>query len=66
VLGRDEFAAFQRAFGTADDDIDAAFARLDTDGSGSLTVAELIAAAEQYYRGNDPDANGNWLYGPIG
>ncbi|MBB5868975.1 Ca2+-binding EF-hand superfamily protein [Allocatelliglobosispora scoriae] len=60
-----EFHALQRAFGTADAAIDAAFQRLDSDGSGELTVDELVVAAEEYYRGADPDAPGNWLWGPV-
>jgi hypothetical protein len=64
-LSKDEFARFQRAFHTQEQDIEAAFNHLDANGSGSLSVNELVTAAEQYYRGADPDAHGNWLYGPI-
>ncbi|MEV0457926.1 EF-hand domain-containing protein [Catellatospora methionotrophica] len=64
-LSKDEFARFQRAFHTPERDIEAAFERLDTDGSGTLSVSELVDAAEQFYRGAAAEAHGNWLYGPI-
>jgi Ca2+-binding EF-hand superfamily protein len=60
-----EFLALQRAFGTGPDDAEKAFQHLDRDGSGTLTVEELVRASEQYYRGADSDAEGNWLWGPI-
>jgi Ca2+-binding EF-hand superfamily protein len=64
-LSKDEFARFQRAFRTPEQDIEAAFNRLDANGSGALSVSELVDAAEQYYRGTEAAAHGNWLYGPI-
>lgn len=60
-----EFAVWQDVFRTAPEDRDEAFRRLDTDGSGSLTVDELLSAIREYYRSPDADAAGNWLYGPI-
>ncbi|MEV3980266.1 EF-hand domain-containing protein [Nonomuraea sp. NPDC050227] len=60
-----EFRTMLSAFGTAYDDVDEAFDRLDREGRGALTVEELIRAAEDYYRSSDPNAAGNWLYGPL-
>lgn len=65
LVGAREFRTLLSAYGTAYDDMDAAFDRLDHTGRGVLTVAELMAAARQYYTGTDPDAAGNWLFGPL-
>jgi hypothetical protein len=60
-----EFRTLLSAYGAAYDDVDAAFDRLDHTGRGVLTVAELVVAARQYYAGTDPNAAGNWLFGPL-
>lgn len=60
-----EFQAWQEVFRTAPDHRATAFRKLDTDGSGRLSVDELVAAIRQYYVSPDPDAAGNWLYGPL-
>ncbi|WP_240777526.1 EF-hand domain-containing protein [Nonomuraea basaltis] len=60
-----EFRTMLSAFGVAYDDVDEAFDRLDRAGRGTLTVAELVTAASDYYRGDDPNAAGNWLFGPL-
>jgi Ca2+-binding EF-hand superfamily protein len=53
------------AFGTPSEDVEAAFDRLDLDQDGNISVTELVEAARQYYTSTDPDAAGNWLFGPI-
>ncbi|MBB5867440.1 Ca2+-binding EF-hand superfamily protein [Allocatelliglobosispora scoriae] len=63
ALSRDEFVRIQNAFGTADDQIDEAFRRMDTDGDGRLTVEELTEAVRQFYVGTQDDAVGNWFFG---
>ncbi|MEV0199901.1 EF-hand domain-containing protein [Nonomuraea sp. NPDC050691] len=65
LIGPREFRTMLSAFGTAYDDVDAAFDRLDRTGRGRLTVDGLVAAARQYYTGADPNAAGNWLFGPL-
>ncbi|WP_030419149.1 EF-hand domain-containing protein [Streptomyces sp. SCSIO 75703] len=60
-----EFRAWQEVFRTAPEDRAAAFQRLDTDGSGSLTVDELLTAVREFYVSPDAGAAGNWLYGPV-
>lgn len=64
-IGPAEFRIMLSAFGTAYDDVDAAFDRLDRDVKGRLTVEDLVEATRQYYTGDDPHAAGNWLYGPL-
>ncbi|MCK2220587.1 EF-hand domain-containing protein [Actinomadura sp. ATCC 31491] len=60
-----EFRTMLSAFGVAYDDVDEAFDRLDRAGRGRLTVAGLVAAAADFYRSADPNAPGNWLFGPL-
>ncbi|MEO3871402.1 hypothetical protein ABGB18_21525 [Nonomuraea sp. B12E4] len=64
-IGPGEFRTMLCAFGVAYDDVDEAFDRLDRSGRGTLTVDELVQAASDYYRGVDPNAAGNWLFGPL-
>ncbi|MEV4219801.1 EF-hand domain-containing protein [Nonomuraea sp. ATR24] len=64
-VGPKEFRTMLAAFGTAYDDVDEAFERLDRSGRGALTVEELVLAAREYYVSEDPNAAGNWLYGPL-
>ncbi|HLU75620.1 MAG TPA: hypothetical protein VKZ82_25825 [Nonomuraea sp.] len=63
--GPQEFRTLLAAFGTGYDAATAAFDRLDTTGRGVLTVDELVRAARDYYTGEDPEAPGNWLFGPL-
>ncbi|WP_431944887.1 EF-hand domain-containing protein [Actinacidiphila sp. bgisy167] len=64
-VGRGEFEVLQRAFNTPGTDIAAAFNRLDADGDGCVSTADLVAAIRAYYIGTDPEAPGNWLFGPL-
>ncbi|MFI6477752.1 EF-hand domain-containing protein [Nonomuraea sp. NPDC050663] len=65
TIGMREFRLMLAAFGTAYDDVDEAFDRLDRDHDGTLTVSELVLAVREYYTGDDPHAPGNWLFGPL-
>lgn len=66
VLGPREFADFFGIYGLSTDLAHSTFARLDADGDGMITRAELLEISHEFYRGNDPDAPGNHLYGPLG
>jgi hypothetical protein len=65
LIGPGEFRTVLSAFGTAYDDVDEAFDRLDREGRGALTVDELVLAAADFYTSEDPNAAGNWLFGPL-
>ncbi|MCX4783590.1 EF-hand domain-containing protein [Streptomyces sp. NBC_01264] len=41
------------------------FRRLDRDGDGTLDPAEIDAAVVEFFTSEDPEAPGNWLYGPF-
>ena len=60
-----EFGTALAAFGTEPADAETAFRRLDADGSGRLTVDELVTAVREYYTSELPTAAGNWLFGPL-
>lgn len=65
-VDEEEFQVWQEVFRTAPEDRAAAFRALDADGSGRLSVDELLDAMHQYYTSRDPQAPGNVLYGPLG
>ncbi|MEV0621745.1 EF-hand domain-containing protein [Nonomuraea sp. NPDC050404] len=65
ALDLEEFQRFQSAFGTSPEDAEFAFRKIDTDGSGALTIEELVEAGRQFYVGEDPVLTGNWLFGPV-
>lgn len=66
VLGPEEFADFHGIYGLSRDGARRAFGELDTDGDRALTHAELLEAGHEFFRGDDPEASGNRLFGPIG
>jgi Ca2+-binding EF-hand superfamily protein len=39
------------------------FRNLDTSKDGQISRGELIEAVKQFFRSDDPDASGNWLFG---
>ncbi|MFI6511468.1 EF-hand domain-containing protein [Streptosporangium sp. NPDC050855] len=65
VVGPEEFWVMMDAFGTPRQDAAAAFARLDGDGDGAVSVRDLVEATRQFYTSADPDVAGNWLFGPL-
>ncbi len=65
TVSRTEFQASAEAMGVAAGDREVAFDHLDTDGSGTLSVDELVGAVKEYVISADPDVRGNWLLGPV-
>ncbi|MGH6656337.1 MAG: EF-hand domain-containing protein [Actinocrinis sp.] len=60
-----EYSAWMHAYGVGPHDTLDAFDLLDSDGDGAVTKTEMAVAAEQFYRSTDPEAAGNWLFGPL-
>ncbi|GAA5073621.1 EF-hand domain-containing protein [Nocardia iowensis] len=59
-----EFQAMEAVLGISAEDSRMAFDKLDTDSDGALSVQEYLDAVRDYYTNPDPEAPGNWLYGP--
>ncbi|WP_168200888.1 EF-hand domain-containing protein [Allokutzneria sp. NRRL B-24872] len=65
-LDRQEFARLLGLFNAAAmDDAGLIFDRLDTDGGGTLSVAEILDALCDFYLSTDPASPGNLLFGEI-
>lgn len=66
AIGPTEFADFYGVFGLSVALASTVFEELDTNGDGIITRAELLQHSKDFYRGDDPEAAGNLLFGPIG
>lgn len=65
-IGADEFCLFFASFGLAASLARSVFVELDANQDGGLSRAEMLEIGRQFYRGDDPEAPGNLLFGPIG
>lgn len=65
VIGPQEFADFWGVYGLASGLARRTFQALDANGDGVMSRDELLAIGRQFYRGDDPSAPGNRLFGPI-
>ncbi len=61
----DEYRAYLQACGADDTIAQAFFAHADLDEDGRVTRAELSHAVEEFLLSQNPDAAGNYLFGPI-
>jgi Ca2+-binding EF-hand superfamily protein len=66
VLGADEFCNFYGVYGLKAAMARLVFLDLDVDGDGAVTREELMVMVREFYRGDDPEAPGNRLFGPVG
>ncbi|MEU4805008.1 EF-hand domain-containing protein [Actinosynnema sp. NPDC023587] len=65
-LSLDEYTTLARGMGrTAHQDNEQAFRRLDRDADGHLRAEDVRTAIVEFWTSEDPDADGNWLYGPL-
>ena len=60
-----EFAANLEAYGLDAPAAAEAFRHLDRDGDGFIAAEELLQDVEEFFYGDDPNAPGNWLLGPL-
>ncbi|WP_392895447.1 EF-hand domain-containing protein [Streptomyces sp. LN699] len=66
LIDEDEFQTmYIKSLGASPADLKVAFAKLDTDGDGTLGRDEIRRATEEYYTSEDPKAPGNWLFGNL-
>lgn len=66
ILGVDEFCDFYGVYGLSTSLARDVFAGLDANSDGTVSREELRDMADQFYRGDDPEAPGNLLFGPYG
>lgn len=64
VISEEEYLKFFRSFRGDVEDGELAFEKLDQDGNGHLTRKEFLEAVTEFHLSDDPDARGNWLFGP--
>ncbi|GAA2104503.1 hypothetical protein GCM10009801_80170 [Streptomyces albiaxialis] len=66
LIDQQEFTTmYTRTLGASPEDLAAAFTKLDLNGDGSLDAGEIRRATEEYHTSEDPQAPGNWLFGPF-
>jgi len=64
-ISQAEFAANMRAYGVEAPAAAEAFGHLDRDGDGFIDNTELLQNVEEFFFGEDENAPGNWLVGPL-
>ena len=64
-ISRAEFAANLQAIGVDAPAAAEAFGHLDRDGNGFIDNSELLQNVEDFFFGEDPNAPGTWLLGPL-
>lgn len=64
VISEDEYLKFFRSFRGDVEDAEVAFEKLDHEEKGHLTRKEFLEAVTEFHLSDDPDARGNWLFGP--
>jgi Ca2+-binding EF-hand superfamily protein len=57
-----EFGVLLKARGLGEEECGLAFAHLDTDGDGAISVQEYVAAVRDFYTNPAQDTPGSWLY----
>ncbi|WP_327072114.1 EF-hand domain-containing protein [Kitasatospora purpeofusca] len=66
VIDRDEYTKLYGVlFPLTADELATGFAKMDRDGNGVISHDEVRAASLEYWTSNDPEARGNWLFGPF-
>ena len=60
-----EYSALSRAYGVDAPAANEAFGHLDRDGDGFIDTNELLQNIQEFFYGDDPNAPGNWLVGPL-
>ena len=64
-LTRDEWRVFYNAHTIDANAADHVFERFDADGDGFLSRDETMDKLREFFCSNDPDAAGNWFFGPL-
>jgi Ca2+-binding EF-hand superfamily protein len=64
-LDQGEWTELFRAYNIPVIYVEETFARIDRDGDGALSKAEVLSMIREFYYSSDPDAAGNYMFGPI-
>ncbi len=64
-LNKDEWTALFRTYNIPVIYVEETFARIDRDGDGVISKAEVLSMIREFYYSNDPSAVGNYMFGPI-
>lgn len=64
LLTAEDYAHWMAAWGI-ESGAASGFRRLDQDRDGYLSLAEAVAHIREFYFTNDPEATGNYFYGPL-
>jgi Ca2+-binding EF-hand superfamily protein len=62
---REDYGVFCSGFQIGGAQCDEAFRHLDLNGDGRITRDEIEKAVDEFHFSDDPNAAGNWLYGPL-
>ncbi len=65
-IGPDEFCNFYGVFGLPAALARTVFIELDANQDGVISRQEMLETGREFYRGDDPEAPGNLLFGPVG
>jgi Ca2+-binding EF-hand superfamily protein len=64
VISKKEYLKFFRSFRGNEEDAEIAFRKLDENDNGYLTRKSFLEAVTEFHLSDDPEARGNWLFGP--
>lgn len=65
-VDKEEFVhMYSTVLGLANEALAESFDKLDRDSDGALSLSEIQQAVTEYWISDDPEAPGNWLFGPV-
>lgn len=60
-----EYIEFMSCFGLDESNAKLAFEKMDLNNDGTLDESELVQSVAEFFRSDDSESNGNWLFGPF-
>lgn len=61
----EEFRTHLEIYGVDGSKAESCFAKVDSNADGRLSVSEVVDAIFEFYTSTDPEAPGNWFFGPV-